>query len=42
MHFLSADDTAQALSADGFNYTITVGTTGSVTAYVDWTDSRAI
>jgi len=41
VHFLSASDTQEALGT-GFSYTITVGTTGSVTAYVDWSDSRAI
>lgn len=41
VHFLSEDDTKQALDG-GFDYTVSVDTTGSVTAVVDWTDSRAV
>jgi hypothetical protein len=40
VHFLSSDDTKQALDT-GFDFTASVDVAGSVTAVVDWTDSRA-
>jgi len=41
VHYLSSDDTKQALDG-GFDFTASVDTAGSVTAVVDWTDSRAV